>query len=74
MTKKLKHAPSIDIQNDIMGTLLSLHNNYLLKNLEEYKLDLEMLDMLNNEYEALTGELCIPALQVVKWHEKLWDF
>ena len=44
------------------------------KNLEDYRMGLAVMDLLNKEYFELTGQYYIPQDKVIIYHSRQWEF
>lgn len=61
------------LESDIFDTVTELHKNLFTKNKDKYKLHLGILDILNEEYNELTGNYKVHPLECLEYYSNLWS-
>lgn len=62
-----------EIESDIFDVLHDLHVCLQYKNASDYKMNLQLLDILNEEYKDITTEYYIKPEKVLDYHSRQWE-
>lgn len=62
------------LENLLFDLVFELNQKYQLKQYDKYKLALASLQIINEEYNQITGRYYIDKQQIMEYYRQLWDF